>query len=69
MTGAAGTLGSVAEGVTIPVVEGTELPMRFWAVTVTQYVRPFVSPVTVNDVEGAVTVLVRAPPLKFKVTR
>jgi hypothetical protein len=43
--------------------------MRFWAVTVTQYVRPFVSPVTVNDVEGAVTVLVRAPPLKFKATR
>jgi hypothetical protein len=69
MTGAAGTLGGVADGVTIPVVEGTELPTRFWAEIVTEYVRPFVRPVTVNDVEGAVTVLVRAPPLKFKVTR
>ena len=41
----------VADGVTIPVVEGTELPTRFWAETVTEYVRPFVRPVTVNDVE------------------
>jgi hypothetical protein len=67
--GAPGAFGGIVDGVTDSEEDFTEAPNTLLATTETRYDFPFVRPVTVIDVEGAFTVLVRGPLLKSKVTR
>jgi hypothetical protein len=59
----------MAAGVPVPAEEAADAPTTFVAVTVTLYVEPFVTPVSVQVVAGGVAVHVRVGwPLDVPVT-